>query len=177
MTQLVLGIVGIVVILIVSSILRGLITHKTGYRRTGRSEVMGAVEETARQAFRAGDLRKEIYAKRDSFRGTQVIEAALSKLFDDPAHLPAKITMSEEGIFIIPWEDSTGKYAMQYVQKLGFGDLPSYDYLNGCAVFLLIQERYPGQYDFPNTKVNDYDSGEVTSISLLLKSAGKIVTW
>lgn len=83
----------------------------------------------------------------------------------------------QEKVFLLCRDSAFDKYAMQYVQKLGFGDLPSYDYLNGCAVFLLIQERYPGQYDFPNTKVNDYDSGEVTSISLLLKSAGKIVTW
>lgn len=85
--------------------------------------------------------------------------------------------MNAEGVFIVPWDSASGKYAAQYVQRLFEGDLPSYDYLNGCALFLLIQEHYPKQYDFPNTKVNDYDSGEAETISLILKSVGNVVTW
>ena len=177
MFHIILGIIGILAILAVVSIVRGWITHKTGVRRTGKARMSQALEETSRQFFRAGDLRKEIYAKRDAFRGPRIVEEAITKIFDDPNHLPAKITMNAEGVFIVPWDSASGKYAAQYVQRLFEGDLPSYDYLNGCALFLLIQEHYPKQYDFPNTKVNDYDSGEAETISLILKSVGNVVTW
>lgn len=90
----------------------------------------------------------------------------------------AKITMNAEGVFIVPLGILRPENMLHNMFKGFFeGDLPSYDYLNGCALFLLIQEHYPKQYDFPNTKVNDYDSGEAETISLILKSVGNVVTW
>lgn len=179
MTKLILGVVGIVLILIVSNILRGIIANKTGYSRTRGSDMGNAISETSRQYFRAKDLRNEIYKRRDSFRNLPIIESAISKVFEgsDLTHLPARIKMTGDGVFILSYDANMGKYNPLWEQRLGEGDLPSFGYMNGCAFFLLIQEKYPELYDFPNTKVNDVDEGTVEEISLILKTAKNVVAW
>lgn len=179
MTKLVLGIIGIILILIVSNILRGIIANKTGYSRNGGTDMGNAVADVSRQIFRAKDLRKEIYKKRDSLRGVPMVENAITKIFEgaEQEHLPAKIKMTTQGVFVISYDANLGKYNPVWEQRLTADDLPSYDYMNGCAIFLLIQEKYPSLYNFPNTKVNDIDNGQVEEIQLVLKSAGDIAVW
>lgn len=175
MLKLVFGIIGIIAIIVVANILRGLIAHKTGYSRNGGN----AVADVSRQHFRAKELTKEINKKRDSFRGLPIIENAIQKIFfdSDSSHLPAKIKMTSEGVYIIKYDVNTGKYNPVWEQCLNAEDLPSFDYMNGCAFFLLIQEKYPLLYIFPNTKVDDIDYGTVEEINLILKSVGDIATW
>lgn len=177
MDKLVLGIIGIVAILIASAVLRGLIAKKTGYYKSSNSELGNAIADLAIQSADVSKMRKEVYKRRDAFRGTPIIENLFNLIFDDPDHLPGKIALNSEGIFVVPFDPETQKYATTWVKKAGEGDLPSFDYVNGCAVFLLIQEKYPKLYDFPNTKITDFQNGTVDAIYLNLKSAGEIITW
>lgn len=163
-----------IVLIVLASVLRGYTAYKTG-----NGQARGTLADISCQSFRAKELTREIHKKRDSFRGLPVVETAITKIFDgfDAVHLPAKIKLTVEGVFIIAFDPKLGKYNPAWEQRLTAEDLPAFDYLNGCAFFLLIQEKYPGLYNFPNTKVDNVDYGVVEEIRLELKSAGEVATW
>ena len=118
------------------------------------------------------NARKDIFEYRDRLRGTPVFADYFYKLIgDDVSHPPRKIEATQTGNF---WSEqyvtAYGNYEPFTTHKF---DDPNVGYLEGCAIYLLIQECYPNVYDFPSNTTAQLADGATIKLNMKKQFVGK----
>lgn len=118
------------------------------------------------------NARNEIFEYRDRLRGTPVFADYFYKIIgDDVSHPPRKIEATQSGNF---WSEqyitAYGNYEPFTTHKF---DDPNVGYLEGCAIYLLIQECYPNVYDFPSNTTAQLADGATIQLNMKKQFIGK----
>lgn len=120
------------------------------------------------------NARSDIFEYRDRLRGTPVFADYFYKIVgDDVSHPPRKIEATQTGNF---WSEqyvpAYGNYEPFTTHKF---DDPNVGYLEGCAIYLLIQECYPNVYDFPNNTMAQLADGATIQLLMKKQFVGKAI--
>lgn len=107
-----------------------------------------------------------IYAVREKLRGTPRFSEIFYTLIGD-INRPARfIEATQTGAFRSAcWDPARNTYEQMPTMKLND---PQIGYIEGCAIFLLIQECFPNVYEFPPNSVTQLQMG--ATIKLVMKS-------
>ena len=122
------------------------------------------------QTVKAG--RAAIFNVRDKLRGTpQFSEIFYSIIGNDVNHPPRHVEGNQSGGFWTEaWDPSAGNYEPFSTQKLQDDNV---GYIEGCAVYLLIQECYPNVYDFPSNTTTAIQNGATIKLIMNKQFIGK----
>ncbi len=137
----------------------------------GLFDLLGATAATIKDANVVSGGRKEIFQIRDRLRGTKQFAELFHQVIGDVNHPPKYIEATQTGEFWSEvWEGSgyepfsTKKYVNQNV-----------GYMEGCALYLLIQECYPNVYDFPGNTVAQIQNGATIKLIMKKNFVGKVL--
>lgn len=132
---------------------------------------MGLFNSFARGAAAAHNMsvvsnsRKAIFEMRDRLRNTPQFSKLFYQLIGDPSHPPRRIEATQSGDFWSEaWIAAYANYEPYTTHKFSDSNL---GYIEGCAIYLLIQECYPNVYDFPSNTLAALENG--ATIKLIMK--------
>lgn len=122
-------------------------------------------------SFLASDMsmvksgRNAIFNMRDRLRNTPQFSDFFYKIINDVTHPPRIIEATQTGEFWSEaWIASYNNYEPYSTQKITDRNI---GYIEGCAMYLLIQDCYPDIYDFPGNTVQQLNNG--ATIKLIMK--------
>jgi len=101
------------------------------------------------------NLRKAIFEVRDRLKGSPQYSQIFYSIINDVNHPPRHIVANQSGCF---WTEAWQGTTYEPFSTMKYQD-PNIAYIEGCAVYLLIQESYPNVYKFPNNRMDDILNG------------------
>ena len=118
------------------------------------------------QILQVAKMRRTIYKYRDELKNSpEYAEAFHGVIGSDLKRPPYSIAATQNGRFSTrSWSREASRYEdVATVKYVG-----NFDYYRACALFLLIQDCYPGVYEYPTNTVSEIRNG--AGIHLIMKS-------
>lgn len=129
---------------------------------------------TAQYFSSQNNLRKSILNVQNNLRGTPQFAALFYKLIgQDVHHPPVQIEGTQSGVFwTAAWDPARFTYEPFTTEKMSD---PNISYIEGCALFLLIQEVYPNVYKFPGNTLEQIQNGAHIHLNMRKECIGQAV--
>ena len=129
---------------------------------------------TAQYFSSQSNLRKSILNVQNNLRGTSQFAALFYKLIgQDVHHPPVQIEGTQSGVFwTAAWDPARFTYEPFTTEKMSD---PNIGYIEGCALFLLIQEVYPNVYKFPGNTLEQIQNGAHIHLNMRKECIGQAV--
>lgn len=115
------------------------------------------------------NMRQQIFDIRDRLKGTPQFAEIFSSIVNDIHHPPCHIVANQSGCF---WTEAWQGTSYEPFSTAKYNN-PDIAYLEGCAIFLLIQEMYPNVYTFPSNSAADIADGVQIELIMDKKQYGK----
>ena len=138
------------------------------------SRLSGAIAQTISDAGDVKQIQKEISEMTNRLRNTPQFAKVFHALITDPSHPPRFVEFAyQSGEFWSEnWESSTRTYEPYTTCKYADRNIA---YVEGCAIYLLLQECYPNVFTFKQNTITQFRDGATNKLYMNEEFVGKAI--
>lgn len=138
----------------------------------GLFNLIRGISDIQQQTGTVKNVRQQIFSTRDRLRNTPQFSEIFHSIVKTPEHPPVQIVLDyTQGSFLsMDWDARTQNYEPFLTAKYLNSNIA---YVEGCAIFLLLQDCYPTVYDFPNRTATQVANGVPLELNMKPQYQGR----